>query len=569
MRLSQYPINTAKETPAEAEIISHQLMLRAGLIRRLAAGLYSWLPMGLRSLQKVERIVREEMNRAGAFELVMPVIQPAELWQESGRWTEYGPELLRIKDRHQRDFVAGPTHEEVITDIARRELRSYRQLPVNFYQIQTKFRDEVRPRFGVMRAREFIMKDAYSFHLDEQSLREGYRAMYDAYTRIFTRTGLTFRAVRAHSGAIGGDVSQEFHVLAASGEDAIVFSDGDDYAASLEAAAAAPPPGARPAAREPLRRVSTPGVRTIAQLAQFLGIEPARCVKTLIVDGQNDEVVALVLRGDHELNPVKAHRLPGVLGPLRMTSPERVRAATATDPGSVGPVGLKCRVYADHSALALADFVCGANAHDEHLTGVNWDRDVQQVTAADLRNVVEGDPSPTGKGRLKLARGIEVGHIFQLGRKYSEPMKAMVLDEAGRETALYMGCYGIGVTRIVAAAIEQNHDERGIIWPDPIAPFQLVLVPLNLQKSTRVREVSDRLYAELTAAGIEVLYDDRDARPGVKFADAELLGIPHRLVVAERGLEAGRLEYRARRDSASTEFPQDEALAFMRGRLGG
>jgi len=569
MRLSQYPINTTKETPAEAEIISHQLMLRAGLIRRLAAGLYSWLPMGLRSLQKVERIVREEMNRAGAFELVMPVIQPAELWQESGRWTEYGPELLRIKDRHQRDFVAGPTHEEVITDIARRELRSYRQLPVNFYQIQTKFRDEVRPRFGVMRAREFIMKDAYSFHLDEQSLREGYRAMYDAYTRIFTRTGLTFRAVRAHSGAIGGDVSQEFHVLAASGEDAIVFSDGDDYAASLEAAAAVPPPGARPAPHEPLRRVPTPGVRTIAQLAQFLGIEPARCVKTLIVDGQNDEVVALVLRGDHELNAVKAQKLPGVLSPLRMTSPERVRAATATDPGSVGPVGLECRVYADHSALALADFVCGANAHDEHLTGVNWDRDVQQVTAADLRNVVEGDPSPTGKGRLKLARGIEVGHIFQLGRKYSEPMKALVLDEAGRETALYMGCYGIGVTRIVAAAIEQNHDERGIIWPDPIAPFQLVLVPLNLQKSARVREVSDRLYAELTAAGIEVLYDDRDARPGVKFADAELLGIPHRLVVAERGLEAGRLEYRARRDSASTEFPQDEALAFMRGRLGG
>jgi prolyl-tRNA synthetase len=569
MRLSQYPINTTKETPAEAEIISHQLMLRAGLIRRLAAGLYSWLPMGLRSLQKVERIVREEMNRAGAFELVMPVVQPAELWQESGRWTEYGPELLRIKDRHQRDFVAGPTHEEVITDIARRELRSYRQLPVNFYQIQTKFRDEVRPRFGVMRAREFIMKDAYSFHLDEQSLREGYRAMYDAYTRIFTRTGLTFRAVRAHSGAIGGDVSQEFHVLAASGEDAIVFSDGDDYAASLEAAAAVPPPGARPAPHEPLRRVSTPGVRTIAQLAQFLGIEPARCVKTLIVDGQNDEVVALVLRGDHELNAVKAQKLPGVLSPLRMTSPERVRAATATDPGSVGPVGLKCRVYADHSALALADFVCGANAHDEHLTGVNWDRDVQQVTAADLRNVVEGDPSPTGKGRLKLARGIEVGHIFQLGRKYSEPMKALVLDEAGRETALYMGCYGIGVTRIVAAAIEQNNDERGIIWPDPIAPFQLVLVALNLQKSARVREVSDRLYAELTAAGIEVLYDDRDARPGVKFADAELLGIPHRLVVAERGLEAGRLEYRARRDSASTEFPQDEALAFMRGRLGG
>jgi prolyl-tRNA synthetase len=569
MRLSQYPINTSKETPADAEVLSHQLMLRAGLIRRLAAGLYSWLPMGLRSLQKVERIIREEMNRAGAFELVMPVIQPAELWQESGRWNDYGPELLRIKDRHQRDFVAGPTHEEVITDIARRELRSYRQLPVNFYQIQTKFRDEVRPRFGVMRAREFIMKDAYSFHLDEPSLREGYRAMYDAYTRIFTRTGLTFRAVRADSGAIGGDVSQEFHVLAASGEDAIVFSDGDDYAANLEAAAALAPPGARPAPREPLRRVPTPGVHTIADLAQFLQVEPARCVKTLIVDGPQDEVVALVLRGDHELNAVKAHKLPGVASPLRLSNAARVLAATGAEPGSVGPVGLRCRVYADHSALALADFVCGANANAEHFTGVNWERDVQAAAAADLRNVVDGDPSPTGKGRLKLVRGIEVGHIFQLGTKYSEPMKAGVLDEAGRETPLYMGCYGIGVTRIVAAAIEQNHDERGIIWPAPIAPFQVVLIPLNLQKSARVREVSDRLYAELTAAGIEVLYDDRDARPGVKFADAELLGTPHRLVVAERGLEAGRLEYRARRDTESTEFPQDEALAFMRARLGG
>jgi prolyl-tRNA synthetase len=569
MRLSQYPINTAKETPAEAEVLSHQLMLRAGLIRRLAAGLYSWLPMGLRSMKKVERIIREEMDRAGAFELVMPVIQPGELWQESGRWAEYGPELLRIKDRHQRDFVAGPTHEEVITDIARRDLRSYRQLPVNFYQIQTKFRDEVRPRFGVMRAREFIMKDAYSFHVDEPSLREGYRAMYDAYTRIFTRTGLNFRAVRAESGPIGGDVSQEFHVLADSGEDAIVFSDGDDYAANLEAAAALPPGGSRPAPREPLRRVPTPGVHTIAALAEFLKVEPARCVKTLIVDGQQDEVVALVLRGDHELNAVKAQKLPGVASPLRMSSAARVLAATGTEPGSVGPVGLKCRVYADHSALALADFVCGANARDLHLTGVNWERDAPGASAVDLRNVVEGDPSPSGKGRLRLVRGIEVGHIFQLGTKYSVPMKATVLDEAGRETPLYMGCYGIGVTRIVAAAIEQNHDERGIIWPQPIAPFQVVLIPLNLQKSARVREVSERLYAELTAAGIEVLYDDRDARPGVKFADAELLGIPHRLVVAERGLEAGRLEYRGRRDSASTEFPQDEALAFMRARLGG
>jgi prolyl-tRNA synthetase len=567
MRLSQYPINTVKETPAEAEVVSHQLMLRAGLIRRLAAGLYSWLPLGLRVLQKVERIIREEMNRAGAFEMVMPVIQPAELWQESGRWTEYGPELLRVKDRHQRDFVAGPTHEEVITDIARRELKSYRQLPVNFYQIQTKFRDEVRPRFGVMRAREFIMKDAYSFHLDEESLREGYRAMYDAYTRIFTRTGLTFRAVRADSGAIGGDVSQEFHVLAASGEDAIVFSDADDYAANLEAAAALPPAEPRPAPREEQRKVATPGARTIEDLARFLKVDPARCVKTLIVEGAEGAVVALVVRGDHELNAVKAQKLPGVASPLQLASAERVRAATGTEPGYVGLVGLECPIYADHAALALADFVCGANEKDQHLTGVNWDRDVRGATAADLRKVVAGDPSPSGRGRLKVARGIEVGHIFQLGRKYSEPMKALVLDEGGRETALYMGCYGIGVTRIVAAAIEQNHDDRGIIWPEPIAPFQAVLVPLNLQKSALVRAATDRLYAELTAAGIEVLLDDRDARPGVKFADAELLGIPHRLVVAERGLEAGKLEYRHRRDTESTEFPAGEALAFMRSRL--
>ncbi|HVH82759.1 MAG TPA: proline--tRNA ligase [Steroidobacteraceae bacterium] len=568
MRLSQYPINTLKETPADAEVVSHQLMLRAGLIRRLAAGLYSWLPLGLRVLQKVERIIREEMNRAGALEMVMPVVQPAELWQESGRWTEYGPELLRIKDRHQRDFVAGPTHEEVITDIVRRELKSYRQLPVNFYQIQTKFRDEVRPRFGVMRAREFFMKDAYSFHLDEESLRAGYRAMYDAYTRIFTRTGLTFRAVRADSGAIGGDVSQEFHVLAASGEDAIAFSDGDDYAANLDAATALPPAEPRPAPRESLRKVATPGARTIEELARFLGIAPARCVKTLIVDGADGDVVALAVRGDHELNAVKAGKLAGVASPLRMASAERVRAATGTDPGYVGLVGLKCRIYADTSALALADFVCGANERDQHFTGVNWERDVTGAVAADLRNVVEGDPSPTGRGRLRITRGIEVGHIFQLGRKYSEPMKALVLDEAGRETALYMGCYGIGVTRIVAAAIEQNHDERGIIWPQPIAPFQVVLVPINLQKSDRVRAATDRLYTELTDAGIEVLLDDRDARPGVKFADAELLGIPHRLVVAERGLEAGKLEYRHRRDSESTEFPADGALGFMRARLG-
>jgi len=568
MRLSQYPINTTREIPAEAEVISHQLMLRAGLIRRLAAGLYSWLPLGLRSLGKVERIIREEMNRAGALELVMPVVQPAELWQESDRWSAYGPELLRFKDRHERDFVLGPTHEEVITDIVRRELQSYRQLPVNFYQIQTKFRDEVRPRFGVMRAREFIMKDAYSFHLDEASLQAGYRAMYDAYTRIFTRTGLTFRAVRADSGAIGGDVSQEFHVLADSGEDAIVFSDADDYAANLEAAAALPPEGARPAPREALRKVHTPDARTIADVARLLNVAPARCVKTLIVEGENDEVVALVVRGDHELNAVKAQKLAGVASPLALASAARVRAATGTEPGYVGLIGLECRVYADHSALALADFVCGANEEDQHFVGVNWERDVKSALAADLRKVVEGDRSPSGKGRLKVARGIEVGHIFQLGSKYSEPMKARVLDEAGREVTLLMGCYGIGVTRIVAAAIEQNHDERGIIWPAPIAPFQVVLVALNLQKSARVREVSDRLYAELTGTGIEVLYDDRDARPGVKFADAELLGIPHRLVVSERGLEAGKLEYRQRRDSTSTEFAASDALAFLRERLG-
>ena len=567
MRLSQYPINTAKETPAEAEVLSHQLMLRAGLIRREAAGLYSWLPMGLRTLRKAETIIREEMDRAGALELIMPVFQPGELWQESGRWTEYGPELLRMKDRHERDFVAGPTHEEVITDIVRRDIKSYRQLPVNFYQVQTKFRDEIRPRFGVMRAREFIMKDAYSFHVDASSLQQGYRAMYDAYTRIFTRMGLDFRAVRADSGPIGGDVSQEFHVLAASGEDAIVFSDEDDYAANLEAASALPPKEPRPAPRETMTRVATPGARTIEELSRMLKVEPSRCVKTLLVEGSEGDAVALVLRGDHELNAVKAQRLPGVATPFRMAGAERIARATGSEAGFIGPVGLHCRVYVDHSALALADFVCGANQKDMHLTGVNWDRDVGDVTAADIRNVREGDPSPTGRGHLKIARGIEVGHIFQLGTKYSEPLKARVLDESGKEVTLLMGCYGIGVTRVVAAAIEQNHDERGIIWPEPLAPFQVVLVPLNLQKSARVREVADRLYNELTALGLEVLYDDRDARPGVKFADAELLGIPHRLVVGDRGLEAGRLEYRYRRDTESTEFPGDEAVEFIKARI--
>jgi len=567
MRLSQYPINTAKETPAEAEVLSHQLMLRAGLIRREAAGLYSWLPMGLRTLRKAEAIIREEMNRAGALELIMPVFQPGELWQESGRWTAYGPELLRFKDRHERDFVAGPTHEEVITDIVRRDVKSYRQLPVNFYQVQTKFRDEIRPRFGVMRAREFIMKDAYSFHVDAASLQQGYRAMYDAYTRIFTRMGLDFRAVKADSGPIGGDVSQEFHVLASSGEDAIVFSDGDDYAANLEAAAALPPKEPRPAARETMTRVSTPGAKTIDELTRMLDVDASQCVKTLLVEGVDDDIVAFVVRGDHELNATKAQRLPGVASPFRMARAERIARATGAEVGYIGPVGLRCRIYVDHSAFALADFVCGANEKDAHLTGVNWDRDVGEVTEADIRNVREGDPSPSGRGHLKIARGIEVGHIFQLGSKYSEPLKATVLDESGKEVTLLMGCYGIGVTRVVAAAIEQNHDERGIIWPEPLAPFQVVLVPLNLQKSARVREVAERLYTELTARGIEVLHDDRDARPGVKFADAELLGIPHRLVVGERGLEGGRLEYRYRRDSESTDFPADEAAGFIESRL--
>jgi prolyl-tRNA synthetase len=569
MRLSQYPINTVKETPAEAEIVSHKLMLRAGIIRRLASGLYSWLPMGLRVLRKVEQIIREEMDRAGALELVMPVVQPAELWQESGRWMKYGPELLRFKDRHQRDFCAGPTHEEVITDIARREIKSYRQLPVNFYQIQTKFRDEVRPRFGVMRAREFIMKDAYSFHADEVSLKEGYRIMAEAYTRIFTRTGLKFRAVKADSGAIGGDVSQEFAVLAASGEDAIAFSDGDEYAANIEAAAALPPEQPRPAPSKTLQKVSTPGVRTIDDVTKFLKVKASECVKTLLVDGENDTVVALVVRGDHELNAVKSQKLPGIATPLKMANAESIARSSGASAGFLGPVGLQvAHLYVDHSAFALADFVCGANERDMHLVGVNWDRDTQGAIAADLRNVVEGDPSPSGAGRLKITRGIEVGHIFQLGDKYSDPMKALVLDESGKEVKMLMGCYGIGVTRVVAAAIEQNHDDRGIIWPDPIAPYTVVLVPLNLQKSPRVREVAEQLYADLTAAGIEVLYDDRDARPGVKFADAELLGIPHRVVVAERGLETGRLEYRHRRATESEDFPAGEAIEFLRSRIG-
>jgi prolyl-tRNA synthetase len=569
MRLSSYPIGTLRDVPADAEVVSHQLMLRAGLIRRLASGMYTWLPMGLRVQRKVEAIVREEMNRAGAIELLMPMVQPAELWQESGRWDQFGPELLRIRDRHDRPFCLGPTHEEVITDIARRELKSHRQLPVNFYQIQTKFRDEIRPRFGVMRAREFVMKDAYSFHIGQASLEAGYAAMHAAYTRIFERMGLRFRAVRADPGAIGGSASQEFHVLADSGEDAIAFSDADDYAANLEMAEAVAPPGPRPQPRATLTEVTTPGVRTIAELTAFLGIDAARCMKTLLVEGTEGEVIALVVRGDHELNAVKAQKLPGVLAPLKMASAERVAGAAGCEPGFLGPVGLRLRVYADRAAAQLADFACGANRRDAHLTGVNWGRDLPEPEIADLRNVVAGDPSPTGRGRLAIARGIEVGHIFQLGSKYSESMNATVLDGEGRATAMLMGCYGIGVTRVVAAAIEQNHDERGIIWPDPIAPFDVSLIPINLQKSARVREAADRLYDDLRAAGIDVLYDDRDARPGVKFADDELLGIPRRVVIGDKGLERGVLEYRGRRDAESADVPAERLLPWLRERMGG
>jgi prolyl-tRNA synthetase len=567
MRLSQYPISTLKEVPSDAEVVSHRLMLRAGMIRRLAAGLYTWMPLGLRTLQKVERIVREEMNRAGAFELCMPTVQPAELWKESGRWSKYGPELLRFKDRHEREFCYGPTHEEVITDIARRELRSYKQLPVNFYQIQSKFRDEIRPRFGVMRAREFLMKDAYSFHVDEASLREGYQRMFDAYTRIFTRIGLKFRAVQADSGSIGGNRSQEFHVLAESGEDAIVFSDADDYAANLELAAALPPAATRAAATQPLAKIATPGAKTIAQLSEMLNVGPERLLKMLLVDGSDGATVALLIRGDHELNAVKAQKLPGVANPLRMASAERIRSSTGSEPGFIGPLGFKGRLYADHAAAQMSDFVCGGNEKDVHFTGVNWGRDLAEPGAADLRNVRSGDASPSGKGTLQIARGIEVGHIFQLGQLYSEALKASVLDEQGKAVAMYMGCYGIGVTRVVAAAIEQNHDENGILWPEAIAPFQVVLVPINYQKSAQVQQTADRLYRDFEAAGIDVLLDDRDARPGVKFADSELMGIPHRIVIGERGLSSGKLEYRHRRQPESTEISAADPLAYIRHRL--
>ena len=567
MRLSRFPLNTLKETPAEAEVVSHQLMLRAGLIRRLAAGIYTWLPLGLRVLHRVEAIVREEMDRAGALEVFMPAVQPAELWQESGRWRQYGPELLRLRDRHQRDFCFGPTHEEVITDLVRNEVRSYKQLPVNYYQIQTKFRDEIRPRFGVMRGREFIMKDAYSFDLDEDGMRHSYEIMREAYIRIFDRLGLDYRMVFADSGAIGGSRSQEFHVLADSGEDVVVFSDSSDYAANIELAETLPPSDPRPAPAEACREVATPEVHTIEDLAAFLDVPTARTLKTLLVEGTEGGLVALCLRGDHSLNAIKAARLPGVATPLTFADAGRIRSVAGADPGSLGPVGLEVPVIADHGALTLADFVCGANRDGHHLTGVNWGRDLPEPEAADLRNVVAGDPSPDGRGSLRLARGIEVGHIFQLGTKYSEAMNAAVLDEQGRNHAIHMGCYGIGVTRVVAAAIEQNHDSRGIIWPDALAPFQLALLPINAHKSQRLREAAAALYRELQAAGHAVLLDDRGLRPGVMFAEMELIGLPHRLVLSERGLDAGRIEYKNRREGDSRELDRAQLFEFLSERL--
>ncbi|MEL7450376.1 MAG: proline--tRNA ligase [Pseudomonadota bacterium] len=568
MRVTALNLQTRKEAPSDAEIVSHQLMLRAGMLNKLGAGLYTWLPLGLKVLRKVENIVREEMNRAGALEVSMPCVQPAELWHETGRWDVFGPQLLKMLDRHNRDFCFGPTHEEVITDIARQELRSYKQLPVTWYQIQTKFRDEIRPRFGVMRAREFIMKDAYSFHLDDDSMEETYAVMHEAYTRIFSRIGLKFRPVEADSGAIGGNRSHEFHVLADSGEDAIAFSDGSDYAANVELAVAVPPETPRPAPGEAMATLDTPGVKTIEALAKFTDRPASTLIKTLLVNGEDDKPVALVMRGDHALNALKAEKLDGVAAPLEMASAEAVAEVAGCEPGFVGPVGLKCRIYADHAALALADFVAGANSADQHLTGVNWERDLPAPEAADLRNVQEGDPSPDGKGTLSIARGIEVGHIFQLGSKYSESMGAGVLDDNGRHTPMQMGCYGIGVGRTVAAAIEQNHDDRGIIWPDAIAPFTVALIPLNMHKSLRLRDAAQDLYQRMLDAGIEVLFDDRDARPGVKFADAELIGIPHRVVLGERGLDAGTAEYKHRTDADSENVPLDDILAHLEQRLG-
>ncbi|QVL51247.1 MAG: proline--tRNA ligase [Thiocapsa sp.] len=570
MRTSQFPIQTLKETPSDAEIASHRLMLRAGMIRKLAAGLYTWLPMGLRVLRKVEGIVRDEMDRAGALEVSMPAVQPAELWQESGRWDQYGPELLRLRDRHQRDFCFGPTHEEIITDLARNELKSYKQLPINFYQIQTKFRDEIRPRFGVMRAREFLMKDAYSFHLDDASLEDTYRQMHAAYSRIFSRCGLDFRPVQADTGSIGGNASHEFHVLADSGEDAIAFSDSSDYAANVELAEALALTDAAPAPQETARLVDTPKARTIADLVEQFAQPIERTVKTLVVAASAEStsaLVALLVRGDHELNALKAEKLPGVAAPLRMATEAEIRDAIGAGPGSLGPKDLPIPCIVDRTVAVTGDFSAGANQDGKHWFGLNWGRDLPLPEVADLRNVIDGDPSPDGSGHLRIARGIEVGHIFQLGRKYSQAMKANVLGEDGRATTLTMGCYGIGVSRVVAAAIEQHHDERGISWPAPIAPFQVALLPMKLGKSYRVREATDQLYEDLKQAGIDVLLDDRDARPGVMFADMELIGIPHRIVVGDKSLDDGQVEYKGRNDSETQLIPIEEIVGWVSARL--
>ncbi len=575
MRTTQYLMSTLKETPADAEVISHQLMLRAGMIRREASGMYTWLPNGIRVLRKVEAIVREEMNKAGALEVLMPMVQPAELWQESGRWEQMDAELLRFKDRHQRDFVLGPTHEEVITDLVRKEISSYKQLPMNLYQIQTKFRDERRPRFGVMRAREFLMKDAYSFHLSQECLEKTYQAMYQAYCNIFNRLGLDFRPVLADTGAIGGAVSHEFHVLAASGEDAIVFSDASDYAANIEKAEALPPAEARSVATATLTKVATPGAHSIAEVSAFLKVPASKIVKTLLVHAKvldekaPKQLIALVLRGDHELNEIKADKHPLIASPLTFASEEEIRAATGANPGSLGPVGLTMTVLVDHSAAVLADFVCGANEDGYHLQGVNFDRDITNYQTADLRNVVEGDPSPCGSGRLVIKRGIEVGHIFQLGEKYAAAMKAGVLNEEGKHQIMTMGCYGVGVSRIVAAAIEQNNDAHGIIWSDAIAPFQVAIVPMNMHKSVRIQETAEKLYRELTAAGIEVLFDDRKERPGVMFADMELLGVPHHIVIGERNLDERLVEYKHRRSGEKALLNIDEVVATLRSKIAG
>lgn len=571
MRASQFLIATVKETPSDAVVISHQLMLRAGIIRKLSSGLYSWLPMGLRVLRKVEAIVRDEMNKAGAQELLMPVVQPAELWQESGRWQEYGPELLRVSDRHNNDFCLGPTHEEVITDLIRGEIKSYKQLPVNFYQIQTKFRDEIRPRFGVMRSREFIMKDAYSFHKDQESLQQTYDLMYNAYNNIFTRLGLKFRPVIADTGSIGGSASHEFHVLADSGEDDIAFSDSSDFAANVEMAEALAPGGDKAAATQSRNKVPTPGQHSIEAVSAGLNISPAQIVKTMIVLGEADNtaenqpapLIALVVRGDHQLNEIKAEKLPGVASPLQFASDEQLQSALGCAAGSIGPVDLPIPAIIDRSAAHLVDFTCGANEDGFHLTGINWGTDCQAERIEDLRDVVAGDPSPDGKGVLQIKRGIEVGHIFQLGAKYSEALNATVLNENGKDQVMLMGCYGIGVTRIVASAIEQNHDDKGIIWPDSIAPFHIAIVPLNMHKSAEVAEQANSLYAQLTERGYEVLLDDRNERPGVKFADMELTGIPHRIVIGDRGLKDGMLEYKGRCDADNQDIAVASVLEFI------